>query len=471
MPGKGEGMYNVVVIGAGTAGLVTAAGTAGLGGRVALVERHRMGGDCLNTGCVPSKALIASARAAQHVREGRRWGLESQEPRFRFEDVMERVRERRARLAPHDSQERFESLGVDVFRGAARFVSPREVEVGGQRLRGRNFVIASGSRAGLPPIEGLAEARPFTNETIFDELRERPARLIVLGGGPIGCEMAQAFARLGTRVTLIEGAAQLLPREDPDAGAIVAHALEQDGVTVLTGVRVTTVATDANGISVTHERGRTEAHALLVATGRSPNVEGLGLDAAGIAHDDDGIRVDDSLRTTNRRVFAAGDVASRYKFTHAADALARTVIQNALFLGRRRASRLVIPWCTFTSPEVAHVGLTSSEARERGAQTITVPLTDIDRAVVDEDATGFIRIHHDSGRIVGATIVSAAAGELIGTVAYAVQTGGTLANLSSVVFPYPTLSLALRQAGDAYQRTRLTPGVRTMLKYYFRWSG
>ncbi|HEY7508802.1 MAG TPA: FAD-dependent oxidoreductase, partial [Vicinamibacteria bacterium] len=283
MPARGEGVYNAVVIGAGTAGLVTAAGTAGLGGRVALVERHRMGGDCLNTGCVPSKALIASARAAALIRDAGRLGLQPQEPRFRFEDVMERVRERRARLAPHDSQERFESLGVDVFRGAARFLSPHEVEVGAQRLRARHFVIATGSRAALPPIEGLPGARPFTNETIFDELRARPARLAVIGGGPIGCELGQAFGRLGVQVTLLEALPRLLDKEDEDAAALVRAQLESEGVRVVTGARVRRAARQGALTRLELETGEAiEAEAVLVAAGRRPNVEGLGLDAAGV---------------------------------------------------------------------------------------------------------------------------------------------------------------------------------------------
>ena len=430
-------MYDLVVIGGGTAGLVCAAGAAGLGARVALVEKARLGGDCLNTGCVPSKALLHAARE-----------------RMDFATAMRHVRASRDAIAPHDSPERLASLGVEVFFGHGTFADARTVTVGDETLRFRKAVIATGSRPVVPAIPGLIDLPFLTSDTLWD-LTTQPHTMTVLGGGPIGCELAQAFARLGTRVTLIEAGPQLLAREDPDAAALVERALAADGVTVRTGV------------TVSHARDLA-ADAVLIAVGRQATVEGLGLDAAGIEVDGEGIRVDDRLRTTNRRVFAAGDVASRYKFPPAADALARIAIQNALFFGRRSARRLVIPWCTFTSPELAHVGMTSAEADARGAQTITVPLADVDRAVADEATAGFVRLHHDAGRIVGATIVAPGAGELISTVAYAMRTGGTLATLSTVVFPYPTLSLALRQAGDAYQRTKLTPAVRTLLKYYFR---
>lgn len=474
MPGKGEGMYNVVVIGAGTAGLVTAAGTAGLGGRVALVERHRMGGDCLNTGCVPSKALIASARAAQHVREGRRWGLESQEPRFRFEDVMERVRERRARLAPHDSQERFESLGVDVFRGAARFVSPREVEVGGQRLRGRNFVIASGSRAGLPPIEGLAEARPFTNETIFDELRARPARLIVLGGGPIGCELGQAFARLGVQVTILEALPRLLDKEDEDAAAVVRRQLESEGVKVVTGARVQRASRTGGITRVDLEAASTlEAEALLVAAGRRPNVEDLGLEAAGVAFDAKGVKVNAHLETSQPHIYAAGDVTGGYQFTHLADHHARTVVRNVLIPWvKTKADTSALPWCTYTSPEVARVGLSEAEARQQGVphEVWVQPMSEVDRAVLENEEAGFAKVLTAAGRdrILGVTLVAERAGDLIHEFALAMKAGVGLKGISSTIHAYPTFAEVARKAADRYQKSRLTPRARRLFAWLYR---
>jgi pyruvate/2-oxoglutarate dehydrogenase complex dihydrolipoamide dehydrogenase (E3) component len=432
--------YDLVVIGGGTAGLVSAAGAAGLGARVALVERARLGGDCLWTGCVPSKALLHAARAGKD-----------------FAAAMAHVRASRDRIAPHDSAERLTSLGVEVIIGTAAFADARTIDVGGRALRFRKAVIATGSRPAIPAIEALDSIPFHTNETIF-EIAHQPRTLTVLGGGPSGCELAQAFARLGTRVTVVESGPQILPREDPDASAVIASALAADGVDVKTGA------------SVRSARELTD-DATLVVVGRRANVETLGLERAGIAWDDAGVRVDAVMRTTNPRVYAAGDVASRFKFTHAADAMARLVIQNALFFGRKRSDALAIPWCTFTSPEIASVGVNSSAAAAQGGRTVTVPLADVDRAVVDAISGGFVRIHHDRDRILGATIVAPAAGEVIGTIAYVMQAGGTLSSLSQTVFPYPTLSVALRQAADAYRRTRLTPGVRKALKYYFgQWS-
>ena len=322
------------MIGGGTAGLVTAAGTAGLGGRVALVEKHRMGGDCLNTGCVPSKALIASARAAHAIRHASRWGLRDREPDFEFEAVMDRVRERRATIAPHDSEERFESLGVDVFRGSARFVTPHEVAVGDVRLRGASIVIATGSRAALPPVEGLADARPYTNETIFDELRARPDGMIILGGGPIGCELGQAFARLGVRVTIVEAASRILEKEDPDVADVVRRALEADGVTFRIGAKARRVARAGGRVrmELTAAGGdeTVEAEALLVAAGRVPNVEGLGLEEAGVAHTKKGVTVDAHLQTSQPHIYAAGDITGGPQFTHVADHHARIVVRNIL---------------------------------------------------------------------------------------------------------------------------------------------
>jgi pyruvate/2-oxoglutarate dehydrogenase complex dihydrolipoamide dehydrogenase (E3) component len=458
-------VYDLVVIGGGTAGLVCAAGAAGLGARVALVERARLGGDCLNTGCVPSKALIRSARVVGASRSGATVGVAA-DARIDFAAVMTRLRARRADIAPHDSAARLASRGVDVFFGDATFSGPRSVSVDGVSVQFKRAAIATGSRPALPPIPGLANVPFLTSETLFD-LTEQPRHLVVLGGGPIGCEMAQAFARFGTQVTLFEAASQLLPQEDSDAAAIIMSALTADGVDVRLSTRITRVSRATSETLVEYAGGHVACSALLVATGRTPNTDGLGLDAAGVTRDAEGIRVDAGLRTTNRRVFAAGDVASRFKFTHAADALARIVIQNALFFGRKRADRVVIPWCTFTDPEVAHVGVNTSQAQAQHAATITVPLTDVDRSVVDEETAGFVRVHHLSGRIVGATIVAPGAGEMIGTVAYAIRDRGTLGNLAATVFPYPTVSLALRQAGDIYRRGSLTPRVRRLFALYF----
>lgn len=466
--------YDLVVIGGGTAGLVCAAGASGLGARVALVERAMLGGDCLNTGCVPSKSLLRSARTASETRRASALGVTSPGAPD-FQAVMARLRARRADLAPHDSADRLRSLGVDVFFGAAAFSSPRSITVRSNDsnaantstvvLRFRKAVIATGSRPSVPDIPGLAGTPFLTSDTLF-ELTDRLQSLIVIGAGPTGCEMSQAFARLGTRVTLVESSSHVLPHEDDEAGALLGDRLRQDGVDLRLGTAIARARWSQGCFALDGAGPAISAEALLVATGRAPDVDGLGLDAAGVVHDSHGVTVDDFLRTTNRRVFAAGDVCSRRKFTHMADAMARVVIQNALFFGRRRASALVVPSCTFTSPQVAQVGRSSAEAAASGADTITIPLSSVDRAVVDEATGGFVRVHHSGGRIVGATIVAPEAGELIGTVVLAMQHGHGLADLASVSFPYPTVSLALRQAGDAYRRSRLTPAVRALLRYY-----
>jgi len=468
--------YHLVVVGGGTAGLVTAAGAAGLGARVALVERHLLGGDCLNTGCVPSKALIRSARVVGELRDAASFGVGVDAPRVHFGSVMERMRSLRARIAPHDSAARFQhELGVDVFLGDGRFVAPDALEVAGARLRFRRAVIATGARAGAPDVPGLTEAGFLTNETVFD-LTELPARLAVIGGGPIGCELAQAFQRLGSAVTLLHDHAHVLDREDPDAAAVVERALERDGVRLLRGAKLLRVSRDGalRRLHVEAPEGAltVDADALLVATGRVPNVDGLGLEAAGVAFDAvRGVAVDDRLRTTNRRVFAAGDVAMAWKFTHAADFAARIAIQNALFFGRRRLSSLTMPWCTYTDPEVAHVGLSTREAERSGIAITTFvrPLAEVDRARLDGDEEGFVKIHVARGgdRILGATIVARHAGESIGELAAAIQARIGLGALANVIHPYPTQAEAIRQLGDAYQRTRLTPAAKRLFRAFF----
>jgi pyruvate/2-oxoglutarate dehydrogenase complex dihydrolipoamide dehydrogenase (E3) component len=464
--------YDLVVIGGGTAGLVCAAGAAGLGARVALVERSRLGGDCLNTGCVPSKAMLRSARLVAESRRGPALGVQSS-AHADFPAIMARMRARRADLAPADSAERFTSLGVDVFFGSASFSGPGSVSVGSENdtgrseLRFRKAVIATGSRPILPDIPSLFGTPFLTNESVFD-LTTLPRELVVIGAGASGCELAQAFARLGTRVTLIESGAHVLPREDREAAAIVEASVRADGADVLLGTQVTGVRWAEGLFAVECGTGTTSADALLVATGRAPRVEDLGLDMAGVASSREGITVDDRLRTSNERIYAAGDVCSRYKFTHAADAMARIVVRNALFFGRARMSSLVIPWCTFSSPEVARVGEAGDEAAASGAEAITIPLSSVDRAVVDEATDGFVRVHHRKGRIVGATVVAPDAGDLISAIALVIRYGGRLADLSSAVFPYPTISTALRQAGDVYRRSAVTPRLKTALRYYFQ---
>jgi pyruvate/2-oxoglutarate dehydrogenase complex dihydrolipoamide dehydrogenase (E3) component len=471
-----EGRYNLVVIGAGTAGLVAAAGAAGLGGRVALIERRLMGGDCLNFGCVPSKALIRSARVAATVREARAYGVEAGEPMVDFSRVMSRVRSLRAGIAHHDSAERFQGLGVDVYLGEGRFVAPDAVEVAGQRLTFSRALIASGAKPAVPAIPGLEEAGYLTNETVFT-LTSLPSRIVVLGGGPIGCELAQAFRRLGSRVVLIGKEERLLPREDPEAGTLLMRRFEAEGITLQLGAQVTRVEPHGEAKRIHFERGgavgAVDGEALLISTGRMPELESLNLEAAGVRSGPQGVEVDDRLRTSNPRVYAAGDICSRFKFTHAADALARVALQNALFLGRKKASALVIPWCTYTDPEVAHVGLSAEEAEARGdaVVTLTVPMSSVDRAILESETEGFGRIHVDAktGKLLGGTIVGSHAGENIGELALAMTQGLTVGALANTVLPYPTQGEVLKRLGDAWNRRRLTPRAKNFLTRFLAW--
>jgi pyruvate/2-oxoglutarate dehydrogenase complex dihydrolipoamide dehydrogenase (E3) component len=344
------------------------------------------------------------------------------------------------------------------------------VQVSDRTLTFRRAVIATGGRPAVPPLPELSSVPFLTSETLFS-LTERPRRLTILGAGPVGCEIAQAFARLGSEVTLIDQAARVLPTEDADASAIVQRHLTDDGVALRLRAKVTGVSRDADGIHLQVDDGAAiDCDALLAATGRAPDVEGLDLGAAGVASDDTGIIVDDHLRTSNRRIFAAGDVCSPFKFTHAADAMARIVIRNALFFGRARVSQLVIPWCTYTDPEVAHVGEYEEAARRQGrhVETITIPLAEVDRAVVDEERDGYVRVHHERGRLLGSTVVSSRAGEMIALPTEALMRGASLNDLAATIYPYPTQTAAFRAVGDAYRRTRLTPRIRAVLQRYFR---
>jgi len=471
--------YNLVVIGGGTAGLVTAAGAAGLGARVALIEHHLLGGDCLNVGCVPSKCVIRSSRVVGDIRAAARLGVSvtgSVEPDFGA--VMERMRGVRARISRHDSAERFSGLGVDVFLGTGRFTGPDTVEVNGAVLRFKKAVIATGARAHHPMVPGLAEAGFLTNETVF-ELTERPQRLAVIGAGPIGCELAQAFRRLGSEVTLFHTGAHILNREDADAAGIVQRAFVDEGIHLALDARLTRVERTADGkvIHCDTPRGplRVAADEILVGAGRVPNVDGLGLEAVGVTYDrKTGVTVNDRLQTSNPRIYAAGDVCMSEKFTHAADFAARVVIQNALFLGRKTLSALAIPWCTYTDPEIAHVGLYEREAERRGIpiDTYLRPFSEVDRAVADGEEDGFVKVHVQKGgdKIIGATIVARHAGEMINELTLAMTAGIGLGRVASVIHPYPTQAEAIRQLGDMFNRTRLTPKVKRLLAAWLRWT-
>lgn len=468
-------MYNLVVIGGGTAGLVSAAGAAGLGAKVALVERHLLGGDCLNYGCVPSKGLIAAARAAAGVWTAGEFGVRlAGEAGFDFSAAMSRMRALRSSISRHDSAARFRELGVDVFLGRGQFADSRTIVVGEARLRFRRAVIATGARAAALSVPGSDRVGYLTNETLFS-LTECPPRLAVIGGGPIGCEMAQSFARCGARVTLFETTDGILPREDSDAAAVVQEALVRDGVDVQLRSRVTSLESAGAGKVVRFERegepAQIECDEILVSIGRRPNLAGLELERAGVASDPrTGVIVDDRLRTTCKSIFAAGDVCSRFQFTHAADFLARIVLRNALFpFGRAKASRLLIPHATYTSPELAQVGLTERAARERGieVQVFRQDFSGVDRAILDGETEGFVKVLVRAGtdRIVGASIVAAHAGELISQLTQAMQHGIGLGAIASVIHPYPTSAEAVRKLGDQYNRARLTPRVAG----WFRW--
>jgi pyruvate/2-oxoglutarate dehydrogenase complex dihydrolipoamide dehydrogenase (E3) component len=471
--------YHLVVVGAGTAGLVSAAGAAALGARVALVERHLMGGDCLVTGCVPSKAVIRSARVVRELRDAGSLGVKvSGSVEVDFGAVMERMRRVRAEISHHDSAWRFSrELGVDVFLGDAAFSGSDRLTVDGRTLRFARAVIATGARPQLPAIPGLEAVGFLTSETIFD-LTESPGHLAVVGGGPVGCELAQALRRLGAEVTLVSRGPQLLPRDDPEAAEVLRQALLRDGVRLILGAAVAGVGQDGGRKRLRLDTGggtTVTADEILVATGRAPNVDGLGLDTAGVRATPGGVVVDDHLRTTNPRIYAAGDVCLGWKFTHAAAAAARIVVQNALFgpVARRRLSGLVMPWCTYTDPEVARVGWSEREAREHGVavDTLVHPMGDVDRAITDGETEGFVKVHVRKGtdRIVGATIVARSAGDLIGELSLALASGIGLGRLSSVIRPYPTRAEAVRHVADRYQRTRLTPVTRAALGAWLRW--
>jgi pyruvate/2-oxoglutarate dehydrogenase complex dihydrolipoamide dehydrogenase (E3) component len=468
--------YDLVVLGAGTAGLVAAAGAAGLslGLKVALVEKHLMGGDCLNLGCVPSKCMIRSARVAADIRNAASFGIQPAGVESDFAAVMTRMRRLRAEISSNDSAARFQKLGVDVFLGQGEFCDPRSLRVGDQTLRFKKAVIATGTRPAQPNIAGLAEAGYLTNETVF-ALTEQPQRLAVIGGGPIGCELAQAFQRLGSQVMLFHQGDHLLDREDADAAMIVQQALASDGVQIRLNAQIQSVelieAEKQIAFTTPEQSGSITVDQILVGAGRAPNIERLNLAAAGVESDAHGVKVNDYLQTSNPKIFAAGDICMNWRFTHAADAAARLVIKNALFspfgLTRSKLSSLVMPWVTYTDPEVAHVGLYETEANQRGiaVNTICIPLSSVDRAVVDGETNGLLKILHQQGsdKILGATIVARHAGEMVSELTTAIKHNIGLSKLSSVIHPYPTQAEAIKKAADAYRRTLLTPRSQFLL--------
>lgn len=480
-----SGPYNLVAIGGGTAGIIAALGTAGLGGKAALIERHLLGGDCLNYGCVPSKALIRAARDIRgreslaseiHLADN----LRSPKTPDPFSVAMERMRQLRARISHHDSAERFTNLGVDVFLGDAHFTSPNSLEVAGQKLTFKRCVIATGARAAKPDVPGLEDAGYLTNETVFS-LTELPRRLIVIGGGPIGCELAQAFRRFGAEVHLVQRGSHLLPKDDPAAAEVIARQFAREGIGLHLKAKAVRAQASASGkelvISKNGQEQTLTADAILVAVGRTPNTDGLGLETAGVKYGPRGVEVNDFLRTANSRIYAAGDIIGQQQFTHAADAMARICIQNAFFstpfFGRKRLSRLVIPWTTYTDPEVAHVGLTPAMAKEQGIEITSYreELSHVDRAILDGEEEGFAVIHCRKGtsQVVGGTIVATHAGEMIGELSLLMTRRLPISALSSTIHCYPTQVEVLKRIGDQYNKSRLTPRVAGLLRTILRW--
>lgn len=470
-------LYDLVVIGAGTAGLVVAAGAAGLGLglKVALIEKHLMGGDCLNVGCVPSKCVIRSSRVVAEIKESDRFGIKAPQVDVDFVAVMARMRRIRAAISDHDSAERFQNLGIDVFLGAGQFTDNGTIAVADKSLRYKKAVIATGARASSLEIPGLEQAGYLTNETVFS-LTDRPRRLAVIGGGPIGSELAQSFQRLGCQVMLFHRGTHILNKEDQDAAEIVQQVLIQEGIRLVLGSELKQVELTPDG-KVIHftNQGQEDwvtVDEILVGTGRAPNVEGLNLEAVGVEYDrKGGVRVNDYLQTTNPKIYAAGDICMDWKFTHAADAAARIVIKNTLFapfgLGRSKLSDLIMPWVTYTDPEIAHVGLYEQEARQQGIEvnTLQIPFSEVDRAIADGETTGFVKILHKKGsdKILGATIVARHAGEMISEVTTAIVHQIGLSKLASVIHPYPTQAEGIKKAADAYRRTLLTPRSQAIL--------
>nr|WP_321501675.1 mercuric reductase [uncultured Dethiosulfovibrio sp.] len=464
---EGNDRYDLVVIGAGSAGLVAAVGGARMGAKVALIEKGLLGGDCLNSGCVPSKAIIASARRAHLLKTAKDMGISSGEIVVDFPAVMSRMKGIRSRLSANDSALRLLSEGVDIFPGNGVFDSPRSIKVGEKTIEFTRAIIATGSSPVLPSIPGLDGVEYLTNKNLFD-LEELPESMAVVGGGPLGCEMAQAFARLGCSVTLLQRANRLLPKEDAQAAGLVRKSLESDGVKVLLGVQVTSVRVDGDETVLTYRDddvdGDVSVKKVLLAAGRKPNLEGMGLEEANIAYDESGLKVEKGLRSvSNERVFGAGDACLSQRFTHSADMSARICLANAFLPFHKSFNSVPMAWCTYTSPEVARVGITVDQALEQGlkAKEIRVPLEEVDRAVLEGWDNGFLKVVIGrGGKILGATMVGEGAGNMISELTLAVSKGIKLGDLSWVVHPYPTESSVFRRAADILNSRRITPVVR-----------
>ena len=481
-----DGRYNIVVLGAGTAGLITAVISASLGAKVALVEKHLMGGDCLNVGCVPSKGILRAARAWADLRRAAEFGIGVPPGvTYDFGAVMSRMRRLRARISSNDSAHRYAKLGVDVFLGYGRFTNRETIHVegaaGNRTLTFARAAICTGARASAPSISGSKEAGYLTNETVFS-LTSLPRRLAVIGAGPIGCELAQAFARFGSHVSLIEALHGILPNEDRDAAQVVQQQIVKDGVTLLCCGQDLQVVKTADGKRLTGaSHGRPydiTVDEILVGVGRTPNVEGLGLEQAGVEFNAGGVKVNGRLQTSNPRIFAAGDICSRFKFTHAADAMAQIVVQNALFphpfgLGYANADSLIIPWCTYTEPEIAHIGMYEQDANAKGieVETYTFNLDEVDRAILDGEETGFARIHLRKGtdKILGATIVAAHAGDLINEFSVVMKAGKGARTIAGTIHPYPTQAEVNKKVVNLWRKAHFSPATKNKLVRLFAW--
>lgn len=477
--------YDLVVIGAGTAGLVTAKGAAGLGIglKVALIEKYLMGGDCLNVGCVPSKCLIRSARAVADIINSQPLGINPPENvSVDFAQVMARMRQVRAKISPVDSAESAKRAGVDVFLGNGSFTDKQTVTVADKNLRFKKAVICTGARPVKPKITGLEETGYLTNETVFS-LTQLPPKLAVIGGGPIGCELAQAFHRLGSQVVLFHRGSHILNREDADAAEIIQQEFIQSGIQLFLDCRLEKVERTRQGKEICFiSQGKQQTivvDEILAGAGRTPNVENLNLEIVGVEYDwRKGVIVNDYLQTTNPKIYAAGDICLNWKFTHAADAAARIVLKNTLFspfgLGKAKITDLIMPWATYTDPEIAHVGMYETEAQNKGidCNTIKIDFEHVDRALTDGEENGFVKILHQKGtdKILGATIVARHAGEMISEITTAMVSGIGLSRLSTVIHPYPTQANAIKQAADAYRRTLLTPRTKTLLSWLAKFS-
>lgn len=471
-----DGRYNLLVIGGGSAGLVAAVGAAGVGAKVALVEKHLLGGDCLNAGCVPSKTILRSAKAVGDMRRAADLGVHVGEVTVDFTAVMERMRRIRADISHHDAATRFRDLGIDLYLGEGQFTGKHTFEVDGRTITFSKAVIATGARASFIPIPGLQETGYITNEGVF-ELTALPKRLAVIGAGPIGLEMGQAFARFGSEVAIFDITAVIGAQRDPEAVELIRTALEADGIQFFLESQTQKIERigDDKLITFTHA-GQTKTLAvdeILLAAGRRPNIEGLNLEAAGVAYTQKGVTVNDRLQTSNPAIYGAGDVAIAAQFTHTADATARIVVQNALFLGRKKYSDLIIPWTIYTDPEVAHVGLSAHDAEAKGiaVDTFAFKVEDTDRGRADSD-DGFVKIYVRQGtdKIVGATIIARHAGEMISEITTAMMAGAGLSTIAQTIHPYPTQAEIIKKAADAWNRTRFTPTVAKLFAKWLSWT-